>query len=79
MVFVELLWLRLFLSEIGYPSSGTMNFYCDSKIAREIVNNSIQHDPTYHDELDCHFIKKKIDTKIVTLPFVKSEAQLQIF
>jgi len=47
-----------------------MNLYYNNKAARKISNNLLQHNHTKHVELDCHFIKEKLDTKIVALPGV---------
>jgi hypothetical protein len=48
-----------------------MNLYYNNKAARKISNNLLQHNRTKHVELNCHFIKEKLDTKIVALPFAK--------
>lgn len=36
----------------------------------------MQHDRTKHIEVDRHFIKEKLDMKLVEIPFVKSNEQL---
>ena len=53
-----------------------MNLHCDNKEAIEIVQNLVQHDRTKHVEVDCHFIKEKLDQKLIRFPFVKSKNQL---
>ena len=69
-------WLKSLLNEIGYTPSNEMNLYCDNRAGIHIAQNPIQHDRTKHVEIDRHFIKEKLETKIVKLPFVKSEDQL---
>ena len=64
------------MEEIGYSSNSTMNLFCDNKTAIEIAHNPMQHDRTKHVEVDRHFIKQKLEAKIVQFPFVKSEYQL---
>ena len=64
------------MEEIAYPSNSTMNLYCDNKSDIEIANNLVQHDQTKHVEVDQHFIKKKLETKIDQFPFAKSKDQL---
>jgi len=53
-----------------------MNLFCDNKSAIEISHNPVQHDRTKHVEVDRHFIKQNLETKIIQFPFVKSEDQL---
>lgn len=72
----ELLWLCELLRELGYSSTTPMRLFCDNKSAIEIAQNPVQHDRTKHVEVDRHFIKDKLDTKLIQLPFVKSEQQL---
>ncbi|KAK3006834.1 hypothetical protein RJ639_015528 [Escallonia herrerae] len=72
----ELLWLKGLLAEIGYSSKSSMNMFCDNKSAIQIAENPVQHDRTKHVEVDRHFIKEKLEAKIIRFPFVKSEEQL---
>ncbi|KAB2608187.1 hypothetical protein D8674_011355 [Pyrus ussuriensis x Pyrus communis] len=60
----------------GFKPKGYMLLYCDNQVAREIANNPVQHDMTNHVEVDRHFIKEKLDVKLVDIPFVKIEEQL---
>jgi hypothetical protein len=71
----ELLWLRTLLTENGFALNCVMNLFCN-KTAIEIVHNPVQHDRTKHVEVDRHFIKQTLETKIIQFPFVKSEDQL---
>ena len=54
-----------------------IKIYCDNKATIAIANNPVQHDRTKHVEVDRHFIKQKLDEKVVIFPFVKSEDQLE--
>lgn len=53
-----------------------MNLHCDNKTTIQIAQNPVQHDRTKHVEVDRHFIKEKLDQKIIQFPFVRSENQL---
>ncbi|CAN6698705.1 unnamed protein product [Malus baccata var. baccata] len=55
---------------------GSMSLYCENQAAREIANNPVQHDRTKHVEVDRHFIKEKLDVKLIDIPYVRSEEQL---
>ena len=53
-----------------------MKLYCESKIAISIAHNLVQHDRTKHVEIDCYFIKEKLNNGKICTPFVKSGEQL---
>ncbi|KAJ9559500.1 hypothetical protein OSB04_004660 [Centaurea solstitialis] len=72
----EVLWVRRLLTEIGYPPQGPSRILSDNKAAIQISENPVQHDRTKHIEVDRHFIKEKLEAKIITLTFVRSEDQL---
>ncbi|CAL2225144.1 unnamed protein product [Prunus armeniaca] len=68
----EILWLRWLLAEIRFrPNAAT-----DNQSAFEIANNLVQHDQTKHVEVDRHFIKEKLEHKLISIPFVPSSEQL---
>jgi len=72
----ELLWIKYLLKDLGIKYTGPMNLFCDNKAVIQIAQNHVQHDQTKHVEIDRHFIKDKLDQKIIHFPFVKSESQL---
>nr|GFB00651.1 putative ribonuclease H-like domain-containing protein [Tanacetum cinerariifolium] len=65
----EALWIRKLVSEIGFPPKESIRIMSDNKAA-------VQHDITIHVEVDRHFIEEKLESRIIKLPFVKSEDQL---
>ncbi|XP_070666587.1 uncharacterized protein [Malus domestica] len=69
----EILWLRKLLWSLGFKTNETVKLYCDNKSARDIADNPVQHDRTKHVKVDRHFIKEKLEKKIVSIPFVKSD------
>ena len=47
-----------------------MKIYCDNKATINFAHNPIQYDQTKHVEVDRHFIKEKIESGIISTPFV---------
>ncbi|KAK1431416.1 hypothetical protein QVD17_07875 [Tagetes erecta] len=72
----EVLWIRKLLTEIGFSQRTASRIMCDNKAAIQISENPVQHDRTKHVEVDRHFIKEKLESGIIELPFVRSEDQL---
>ena len=67
----KLLYLRRFLTEIGFPPSCEINLLCDNKATIDIAHNPVQHDRTKHVEVDQHLIKQNLEAKIIQFPFFK--------
>ncbi|CAL2227109.1 unnamed protein product [Prunus armeniaca] len=72
----ELLWLRRLLRDLGFGPQKPIDLYCDNKVAIAIEHNLVQHDCTKHVEVDRHFVKEKLDAKIISFPFISSKYQL---
>ena len=72
----ELLWLRKLINELELGTRNEMKLYCDNKAAIDISHNPVQHDRTKHIEVDRHFIKEKLDSHVISLPFVRSTEQV---
>lgn len=68
----EGMWILRVLKELKKVVELSLKLYCDSKAAISIAHNPVQHDQTKHIEIDRHFIKEKIDSGILCLPFVLS-------
>lgn len=72
----ELLWLKIILQDLKIEWNGPMKLYCDNKSAINIAHNPVQHDRTKHVEVDRHFIKEKLDSGTICIPFVSTGNQL---
>ena len=70
----EILWLKKLLCELNFPPIETCKLFCDNQTAINISENPVQYDRTKHVEIDKHFIKEKLEKKIISIPHVKSEA-----
>ena len=72
----ELLWIKILLRDLRLEPTDSMRLYCDNKAAISIAHNPVQHDRTKHVEIDRHFIKEKLNSGTICIPFVKTSEQL---
>uniref|UniRef100_A0A2N9EMG3 Integrase catalytic domain-containing protein n=1 Tax=Fagus sylvatica TaxID=28930 RepID=A0A2N9EMG3_FAGSY len=72
----ELTWLRTVLQEFGLLTQGPTPLYCDNQAAIHIASNPVFHERTKHIEVDCHFVRSKVESKDIITPFVPSGSQL---
>lgn len=75
----ELTWLRSLFDEFEVPQSGPMMLYCDNQAALHIASNLVFHEQTKHSELDCHFIREKIQSGIIATHTYRRQDSWQIF
>ena len=65
----EILWLRWLLKELELPCDSPTQLFCDNQAARNIANNPIFHERTKHVEMDCYFVRERVESKeIVPMP-----------
>jgi hypothetical protein len=72
----ELIWIKQLLNGIGMSVSQPIKMYCDNQATRHIALNPVFHERTKHIEVDCHFIREKIQSNEIETPFVTSKDQL---
>ena len=53
-----------------------MQLFCGNQSATNNTHNPVQHDRIKHVEIDRHFIKEKIEAKVICIPFISSKNQL---
>jgi hypothetical protein len=72
----ELIWIKQLLTDMCIETQNSMKMFCDNQAARHIASNPIFHERTKHIEVDCHFIRGKIQSKEIETLYVKSGDQL---
>ena len=55
-----------------------MKLFYDNKTAISIANGPVQHVRTIHVVIDKHFIKEKLDSESIFIPYILSSDQSQI-
>lgn len=59
----EVLWVRWLLQELNVPQTGPTPVFCDNQAARHIAINPVFHERTKHVEMDCYFVRERVDSK----------------
>ena len=71
----EVDWLVKLLQDFGI-TSGSMKLLCDNQAALHIASNPTFHERTKHIDIDCHFIRERVQSGLLKLIHVKSKHQL---
>jgi len=73
---VELVWLQGLLQEIRVKVELPMELHCNNKVAMQITFNPMYHERTKHIEIDCHFIRERLQEGIVKTEYIASKDQM---
>ena len=72
----EIMWLHQLLMEVGIETPVPTKLWCDNQVALHIASNPVFHEQTKHIDIDCHFIREKIELGLISTRYVKTEEQL---
>ena len=72
----EVIWLKKLLEELRITVPKPIRLYTDSKAAIAIAHNPVQHDRTKHVEIDRHFIKEKLTSGLICMPYISTTSQV---
>ncbi|KAJ4700964.1 Retrovirus-related Pol polyprotein from transposon TNT 1-94 [Melia azedarach] len=64
------------LQELSIPVIEPMRMHCDNQSVISIAKNPIHHDRTKHVEIDRHFVKEKIESRIISLLYTSTCQQI---
>ena len=76
LVTCELIWLKQLLKELQFEEARPTMLICDNQVALHIASNPAFHARTKHIEIDCHFVREKIESGDIVTSFLNSNDQL---
>ncbi|KAK9049293.1 hypothetical protein SSX86_031739 [Deinandra increscens subsp. villosa] len=75
-VTAELAWLTRLFAEFNLPNMEPIPVKCDSQAAIHIAKNLVYHERTKHIEIDCHFVREKLQAGLISLHHTPTGEQL---
>ena len=72
----EIVWLIALLDTFSHTHKEPASLYCDSKATLYIPAHLVFHERTKHIEIDCHFIREKIEDGVIKTFHVPTRHQL---
>ena len=72
----EVMWLQMFLHDVGFPVSSSTPIFCDNTAAKTVAENPIAAKQLRHVERRHFFVQDVVSAGRVTVPHVSSEANL---
>ena len=71
----EALWLKQLLNEMNYEQS-QVKIHCDNKSTICLANNPEFHARTKHIDIRFHFIRQKVEEKIINVIYISTEEMI---
>ena len=69
----ELLWIRRFLTELGYGNDSPIDLVTDNQSALALAKNPVSHARVKHIEARHHFVRDAIQDNIVWVQHIPTE------
>ncbi|CAM8978933.1 unnamed protein product [Rhodiola kirilowii] len=72
----EILWLRWLLKDMEATQTMPTSLFCDNQAACRIANNPIFYERTNHVEMDCYFVRERVESREIETRKVATEYQI---
>ncbi|CAL1353265.1 unnamed protein product [Linum trigynum] len=72
----EVQWITQLLKDLNVKYEGPATVYCDNKSAIHMAENPVFHERTKHIEIDCHVIRERVNSRLITLKYVCTDRNL---
>nr|KAJ0195196.1 hypothetical protein LSAT_V11C700353940 [Lactuca sativa] len=72
----EILWLRWLLTDIEASQTAATRLYCDNQATGHIANNPVFHERTKHVEMDCYFLRERVESGEIFPAAIHTKDQL---
>ncbi|XP_073294539.1 secreted RxLR effector protein 161-like [Primulina huaijiensis] len=72
----EIVWILGIYKDMGENIPTPAELYCDNKAAIHIAANPMYHERTKHIEINCHLVREKIRSGIISTSYVPTNQQL---
>nr|GEZ75055.1 putative reverse transcriptase, RNA-dependent DNA polymerase, Gag-polypeptide of LTR copia-type [Tanacetum cinerariifolium] len=72
----EIIWVRWLLKDMQVQLTTPTSLFCDNQAARHIANNPIYHERIKHVEMDCIFVRERVETRDIETKPIESKLQL---
>lgn len=69
----EIVWLVGLFQELGTSISLPVSLYSDSTSAIQIAAKPVFHERTKHIDIDCHFIREKVQDGLLVTTYIPLE------
>ncbi|KAM1804716.1 hypothetical protein ACFX12_030549 [Malus domestica] len=71
----EVVWIQQLLQDLSLSPSTTHLLHCDNISAMALATNPILHSKAKHIEIDCYFVRERVQQGTIMLQFVNSSDQ----
>ncbi|KAK9055092.1 hypothetical protein SSX86_026172 [Deinandra increscens subsp. villosa] len=72
----EILWMRWLLQSLGVIQNKATPLHCDNEAARHIANNPVFHERTKHVEMDCYFVRERVESQEIQPIRINTKLQI---